>query len=495
MDLKNIIHIGYLGMVLGGGLMGCNGHPVEPLEETLVVTQRQVFHLPARPAVDFLFIIDSSPSMREEQVALARNVAEFAGFFVGARSAFDFRIAVTTPDLAVAQPGAFAHTAAADPPAYEPPAAIDLADCRALEAEGALGPVLDPDAIEAACAASEADDACLQAELSRRFTCLAVRGTDGDPYEKGLEAMRQALSCAGPNAGLWSACCTPEGYDPACRPAVPPDFLRPHAKLVVVIVSDEDDCSDQPGAHLAEGGLNGCIWQRDQLVPVADYVRFLQGLKADPQHDLVVATVVGHDILTAEGVPPTYAPGPELEGCDPNHPTQSLEVCCPGGVCTGGARVVCEATGARAGTRYLELAEAFGRAGLGCPAGAEGTEACLSVCAEDFAAPVQQILTAAQQVRFCLDPRPACTVGDRPCSSLELGQPGHYALQVTVGCTDAESAAAGSGCAGGPRRRLAAEAFQFDPLASDCGSAAAITLAVPPPAGGAVWVDYRVETP
>lgn len=460
-------------MVLAA-LTGCNGHPLAPLEDDLVATRRQEFVLAARPAVDFLFVVDASGSMVHEQATLARNMADFADYFVGTQGAFDFRIAVTTPDLSVEAPGHFVTGAAPAPVPGQAPSPIDLAECAALEAAGLLGPVLAPDALEEACAEDTDADGCLRAELARRFQCLAVRGATGNGIERGLEAMRQALSCGGPNRALFGECCDSGTYDPACQPTRAPDFLRPEARLVVVIVSDEDDCSEVPNSTLSQEDQRDCLWQRDQLVPVADYVRFLRSLKAQPQEQVLVATVVGHDVFTEADALPTYAPGVPPLGCDANQPgtydpSLTLEQCCPGGVCLGGARVVCPGTGAAAGTRYLELARTLG--GLGCPAGAEGTAGCLSVCSDDFAGPVQQILDAARQQRFCLDRRPACTA-DAACD----------ALQVSVIEDEV-------------RRILPPEGVVYDPAALDCGSGAAVSLATPPLPGARIIVDYRVETP
>jgi len=64
--------------------------------------------------------------------------------------------------------------------------------------------------------------------LQHHFRCVALLGTDGSSYEKGLEAAERALTPpltadGGPNA----------------------DFLREDAYLVVVFLSDENDCSDR----------------------------------------------------------------------------------------------------------------------------------------------------------------------------------------------------------------------------------------------------------
>ncbi len=66
-------------------------------------------------------------------------------------------------------------------------------------------------------------------ELKHHFRCLALIGTEGDQYEKGLEAAERAL--------------TPPLVE---DPTVPNSrFLRDDAYLVVIFLSDENDCSDR----------------------------------------------------------------------------------------------------------------------------------------------------------------------------------------------------------------------------------------------------------
>lgn len=96
-------------------------------------------------------------------------------------------------------------------------------------------------------------------------------GTTGADKEKGLEAAAYALSptmTTGANAG----------------------FLREEAFLMIVFVSDENDCSD-------EGALEGmnaeaCYTNDELLVPVTDYVFDLRALKDDPDK-VQVGAIVG----------------------------------------------------------------------------------------------------------------------------------------------------------------------------------------------------------
>ena len=57
-------------------------------------------------------------------------------------------------------------------------------------------------------------------------------------------------------------------------------FLRPSARLVVISLSDEDDCSDE-GAIQVEDGAQ-CVEHNELLVPVDDWVLRFQQLKWEP---------------------------------------------------------------------------------------------------------------------------------------------------------------------------------------------------------------------
>lgn len=87
------------------------------------------------------------------------------------------------------------------------------------------------------------------------FEERAIVGVEGSDHEKGLEAAVVAVT------------------------QVQPDFARKDALLLVVIVSDEDDCSD--GGALDGQPGSACYLQADALLPVADFVTALQDTKDD----------------------------------------------------------------------------------------------------------------------------------------------------------------------------------------------------------------------
>jgi hypothetical protein len=95
-------------------------------------------------------------------------------------------------------------------------------------------------------------------------------GTSGSQFEAGLSAMWSALTpplSTHDNSGL----------------------VRADARLTVIIVSDEDDCSDEGSFGL--DGPESCVTRPHELVPVAEYQERLLSLVAEPA-DVAVHAVV-----------------------------------------------------------------------------------------------------------------------------------------------------------------------------------------------------------
>ena len=243
---------------LGGlGQLACNDRPVDTLDSVVTSVSRQENALPAKTKLDFLFIVDNSASMCEEQTNLTKNFRAFTEFlFDDLNASADYRLAVVSTDLAnVNERGTFLYKPAPPvrPANCELAEPYDTADCPA-----GASPIIRADDIGANCAADDKD--CFKADLERQFRCRATLGTSGDSFEKGLEATRLALSCGGPNGRLFAQCCEGGVYNPACNipeGAEEPAFLRPDAVLAVVIISDEDDCSD-PAENPAASNRGVC---------------------------------------------------------------------------------------------------------------------------------------------------------------------------------------------------------------------------------------------
>jgi hypothetical protein len=104
-------------------------------------------------------------------------------------------------------------------------------------------------------------------------------GTYGSDQEKGLSVAVGVLTGEGdvrPETG-------PTG----------PAFRRPDAQLLVVFVSDEDDCSD--GGALSEMPPTACYTSVDELLPVTSLVATLEGLVREPTQLLVGSIVAPQD--------------------------------------------------------------------------------------------------------------------------------------------------------------------------------------------------------
>ncbi len=177
--------------------------------------------------VDVLFVIDDSHSMTEEQAAVAAGFSSFVAQIES--SATDFHLAAISTSFS-----------------YDNPArGVFMGEPKVLTNA-------TPD-------------------YAGLFRSRVLVGTSGSDKEKGLEAAAYALSpvmATGPNTG----------------------FLRRDAYLLLVFVSDENDCSDE-GA-LGDQSAVACYEHPELLVPVEQYVGFFRDLKERPEM-IQVGVIVG----------------------------------------------------------------------------------------------------------------------------------------------------------------------------------------------------------
>jgi hypothetical protein len=248
-------------------LAGCGGCDDVPSGAVTDCTQGAL--VPGRVKTDILFVVDDSGSMAREQTELGTAFQGFIDALAAAPVGNDFRIGITNTsvdwpicrtygaggvctafDLQTSYPGGAPYNGAPYP-------------AGALVAASGRPRILD------AGSPTLVDD----------FVQNVRVGTGGSAKEQALRAMRLALSdriADGSNAG----------------------FLRPGARLAVVIVGDEDDCSeDGPPQVIYAPGQDGCHSAAEQalLTPVQDYVDFLGGPVAGEVRPPLVAAVVGQE--------------------------------------------------------------------------------------------------------------------------------------------------------------------------------------------------------
>jgi hypothetical protein len=233
--------------------------------------------IPGAVATDILFVIDDSGSMSQEQDNLAANLGAFLDTLVASPIQNDFQIGVTT----TAVEGFDSTTSfTSGPESGNPyPAGALVADDPASTTAGDL-------VYDLAAYPSSGGWGGLRI-LSRGAPAADVDafkqsfrvGTSGSAKEQPFRAARLALSdriADGTNAG----------------------FLRPGARLAVIFVTDEDDCSDSEPPFtrttVADGNAD-ChdpTFKQTDLDPVEGLAAFLLGPVGGEIRDVVVGAIV-----------------------------------------------------------------------------------------------------------------------------------------------------------------------------------------------------------
>ncbi len=281
----------------------CGGAP-----EGVIDSCESQLRLPPSVSTDILFVIDNSRSMREEQEKVIAQLQTFVSTLAAGPVANDFQIGVVTTGISQYATTCDGRTT----DLLEFPAESGRLQRGGLPATD--GPVLSSGDLETM------GDAWLD-----KVRALLDQGTDGSGQEMGLEAARRAVSDP-----LIS---TP----PSAEPPGNQGFLRPGSRLLVVILSDEDDCSaPTPETLLIEptcgrscasdadcgGEGNYCVLRdsfspalgracvrnvcevpegREALIPVQSYVDFFKsmddGAGAGRQREVFLAVIgaVGED--------------------------------------------------------------------------------------------------------------------------------------------------------------------------------------------------------
>lgn len=294
---------------------GCLGLPTSPVEQVgsrLPAACQSEAPVVQPQRLDILFVIDDSNSMAEEQDGVARELTAFveelrrAG---GVRQ--DFAVGVITTSV-------YVDIRIGDYHRYTP---------YPLES-GRLRPV--PDALpDGGLALETNNERVLSGDdpaLLEKFARLVHQGVGGSGQETPFEAVRLAL------LGDLATIPLAEGGNQG--------FLRDGARLLVVVLSDEDDCSElerPPRVSVTTDPLvNTCSRDANSLAPVSEYHRLfstqLPNLDGSPR-----------DIVWAAIAPVSRS-----------SPHQALEV-----VEDGRVRNVDCPTSNQGGARHLAMARAF----------------------------------------------------------------------------------------------------------------------------------------
>jgi len=228
------------------------GSPVDKTDSTLPGTCQMEAPVVQAVRTDLLFVIDNSGSMLEEQAAVATELPAFIeALKAGGGLQQDFRVAVIT--TSVYQNGLL------------PDGGTSFREFILLGQAGRLQPVPDGGTDERMLLPDDP-------QLVEKFSRLIQVGTTGSGQETPFEAVRRAL--------------TPPLSEEDVSTGGTRGFLRNGARLLVTVVSDEDDCSEMldPGqrAQVALGqdaGVDWCYEQRAKLSSTQEYFDFFGSLE------------------------------------------------------------------------------------------------------------------------------------------------------------------------------------------------------------------------
>lgn len=252
------------------GCFGCDS-PIKDPKNLLVNSCESAPPLIEPPKLDILFVIDNSNSMREEQEGVARELTAFIDEIKSSGGVpTDFNIGVITTSVYLngrvgGQPFILNY----------PKQAGRLRPVPTALADGGLD--LEPASAERLLIGTDP-------ELISKFSRLVQQGTTGSGQETPFEAVRLAL--------LSDLITTPivNGGNK--------EFLRDGARLLVVVLTDEDDCSEQVRPPTVSVGDNSavadCTVNEMQLTTVSEYHRiFTEDLKnADGTAKEVIWTAI-----------------------------------------------------------------------------------------------------------------------------------------------------------------------------------------------------------
>jgi hypothetical protein len=231
--------------------------------------------VPAAVKTDILFVIDDSGSMSQEQASLATELGGFIQALASAPVANEFQIGVTNTSVEGApnSSGVTQKSYGTSSPSSGVPYPAGALVAIARDSFGTVVPGklvwTQADGFGGARILTAGSPT-----LVADFTANVLVGTNGSSKEQPFRAARLAVTdriADGTNAG----------------------FLRPGARLAIVFLSDEDDCSDSAAPFATDQQCSDPAWKTGDLDSVDELASFLRGDIAGEPRDVVVASIAG----------------------------------------------------------------------------------------------------------------------------------------------------------------------------------------------------------
>jgi hypothetical protein len=273
--MRDTVRIGRLGaaLVTLAALAACDRVPSNAVTRCESAVQM------GAARTDILFVVDDSGSMSQEQDALKESLAAFIDGLSVSAIANDFQIGVTTTAVTDFTGGATYASGPASGVPY-PAGRLVAVDPAAPTDDSLKGKLLygpPPAAFVGARILSSSSST-----LAADFKANVLVGIAGSGKEQPFRAARSALEGAGPggpNAG----------------------FLRQGARLAIVFLTDEDDCSeshDLPYTAATNEACHTASVKATGLDGIADFAAFLDGPILGETRNPLVAAVAGFDLTT-----------------------------------------------------------------------------------------------------------------------------------------------------------------------------------------------------
>lgn len=286
---------------------------------------------PTVDKVDLLLVIDNSGSTTEEQASLKAELPALVRALAEGRSpdgttfspVEDLRVGVVTSDMGT---GGFAIPTCGEPNFGDDgilQRTSDGAGCDPIPADASPYLSLEP---------ATGDLAAFTEDLR----CLADRGTSGCGFEQQLDAMLKAVT---PEASPIRFVMDSTGHADGLNE----DFVRPDSLLIVVMLTDEDDCSASDPRIFDRNNdsftpdLNLRCWRHGEAVHPSR--RYVDGLLAvHPPERIIFHLIAGipvdlsapdgerTDYRTLIGDPSVRDPR-MVETLDPDNPSQLTPSC------------------------------------------------------------------------------------------------------------------------------------------------------------------------
>jgi hypothetical protein len=248
-------------------LASCNSREVVAIDQEQDVVALSSFPLDDNRDVDILFVVDNSNSMAAEQAEIAGRFRALIDELERDGQLPSVHIGVVSTD--VGGPDGGACTSGVDGAGQLLPSGVSCAGPN--DGSLFLFDRVDDDGVRTK---------NYDGDLRDAFACMAEQGTGGCGFEQPLEAVRLALE------------------HPANQ-----GFVRDHAYLAIIFVTDEDDCSvTGPGELLIEDGDRTPAVLGSALGPFSSFRCFELGVECDGPGD-PRAPGLRQDCVPATGSP------------------------------------------------------------------------------------------------------------------------------------------------------------------------------------------------